>query len=148
VITFPSLNGLVQTAVQARMEFITKTLRMRLSTQATYMMQNKDECHEATRDRVLRRLNEWLTVPSKTARCWWITGQPGVGKSAIAITVADYLRARRPTSAYTTTEDGSSYAIAENGYEPKATLVSQFFINRALSDTANPHNIFRQLLSI
>jgi hypothetical protein len=53
VITSPSLNGLVQTAVQVRMEFITKTLQKRLSTQATYMVQDKDECHEATRDRIL-----------------------------------------------------------------------------------------------
>ena len=102
------------------MDFIMKTLRMRLSTQATYMVQHKDECHEATRDRILLRLNKWLTVPSETERCWWITGKPGVGKSAIAITVADCLTARRPVSAT---------AASEDGYVPKATLFGQFFIN-------------------
>jgi hypothetical protein len=115
------------------MEFITKTLRMRLSTQATYMVQNKDECHEATRDRILLQVHEWLTNPSESTRCWWITGQPGVGKSAIAITVADCLRARRRISAN---------ATAEDGYVPKATLYGQFFINHTLADTADPRNIF------
>jgi hypothetical protein len=115
------------------MEFITKTLRMRLSTQATYMAQHKDECHEATRGQILHQLNEWLMVPSETERCWWITGQPGVGKSAIAITVADCLRARRPISASFTADDE---------YVPKATLFSQFFINHTLAETADPRNIF------
>jgi hypothetical protein len=115
------------------MEFIRKTLQPRLATQATYMRQHKDGCHEVTRDRILLQLNKWLTVPSETERCWWITGQPGVGKSATAITVADCLRARRPISAK---------ATAEGGYVPKATLFSQFFINHTLPETADPHNIF------
>jgi hypothetical protein len=115
------------------MEFITKTLQMRLSTQATYMAQNKDECHEATRDRILLQVNEWLTNPSESERCWWITGQPGVGKSAIAITVADCLRAKHSISAN---------ATAEDGYVTKATLYGQFFVNHTLSDTADPRNIF------
>jgi hypothetical protein len=97
------------------------------------MKQHKDECHEATRDRILLQLNEWLTVPSETQRCWWITGQPGVGKSAIAITVVDCLRARRPITANATSEDG---------YVPKATLFGQFFINHTLPETADPRNIF------
>jgi hypothetical protein len=115
------------------MDFIRTTLRMRQSTQATYLMQYKDECHEATRDQILLRLNEWLSIPSESERCWWITGQPGVGKSAIAVTVADCLRARRPISAY---------ATAEDGYVPKATLCGQFFINHTLPETADPRNIF------
>jgi hypothetical protein len=133
VVASSSLNMSVQTAVQARMDFIQKTLQIRLSTQATYMTQEKDECHEATRDRILRQLDEWLSTPSENERCWWLMGQPGVGKSAIAITVADCLTARRPVSATTTGEDG---------YVPKATLFSQFFINHTLSDTTNPHTIF------
>jgi hypothetical protein len=128
-----SLNRLVQTAVQARMDFIKTTLQIRLSAQATYMMQDKDECHEATRDRIFLQLDEWLSTPSETERCWWVTGQPGVGKSAIAITVADRLTARRPVSAT---------ATAGGGRAPKATLFGQFFINHTLSDTANPHYIF------
>jgi hypothetical protein len=97
------------------------------------MKQHKDECHEATRDRILLQLNEWLTVPSETERCWWITGQPGVGKSAVAVTVADCLRAKRPISAN---------ATAEDEYVAKATLFGQFFINHTLPETADPHNIF------
>jgi hypothetical protein len=115
------------------MDFIKNTLQTRLTTQATYTKQNKDECHEATRDRVLLQLSEWLTIPSETERCWWITGQPGVGKSAIAITVADCLRAKHPISANSTAEDG---------YVAKATLYGQFFVNHTLSDTADPRNIF------
>jgi hypothetical protein len=131
VVASSSLN--VQTAVQARMDFIQKTLQIRLSTQSTYMTQEKDECHEVTRDRILRQLGEWLSTPSETERCWWLTGQPGVGKSAIAITVADCLRGRCPVSANATPEDG---------YVPKATLFGQFFVNHTLPDTADPRNIF------
>jgi hypothetical protein len=115
------------------MDFIRTTLHIRLSPQATYMKQRKDECHEATRDRILLQLDEWLSTPSEAERCWWITGQPGVGKSAIAITVADCLRAQRPVSAN---------AIVEGGHAPRATLFGQFFINHSLSDTADPDNIF------
>jgi hypothetical protein len=128
-----SLNRLVQTAVQACMDFIKTTLQMQLSTQATYMMQDKDECHEATRDCILLQLDKWLSTPSETERCWWVTGQPGVGKLAIAIMVADCLTAQRPVSAT---------ATAEGGHVPKATLFGQFFINHTLSDTTNPHYIF------
>jgi hypothetical protein len=113
------------------MDFITKTLRMQVSDQATYMQQGKHGCHKNTRDRILHRLNEWLTVPSETERCWWITGQPGVGKSAIAVTVSNCLRARRPISAY---------ATPEVGYVPRATLFGQFFIHHSLSN--NPDKIF------
>jgi hypothetical protein len=123
----------VQVAVQARMDFIKTTLQTRSTLQATYMTQQKDECHEATRDRILLQLDEWLSTPSEVERCWWITGQPGVGKSAIAITVADCLRGRSPVSAT---------ATAEDGYVPKATLFGQFFINHTLTETASPHNIF------
>jgi hypothetical protein len=115
------------------MDFIKTALQNRLSTQATYMMQDKDECHEATRDRILIQLDEWLSTPSETERCWWVTGQPGVGKSAIAITVADCLKARRPISASSTAQDG---------YVTKTTLLGQFFVNHILADTATPHNIF------
>jgi hypothetical protein len=115
------------------MDFIKTTLQIRLSTQATYMMQEKEECHPATRDRILLQLNEWLSTPSETERCWWVTGQPGVGKSAIAITVADCLTAGRPLSATATSKDG---------YVAKATLFGQFFINHKLPETTNPHTIF------
>jgi hypothetical protein len=115
------------------MDFIRTTLSERLTTHATYTKQEKDECHEATRDRVLLQLDEWLSVPSDVERCWWITGQPGVGKSAIAITVADCLRARRPVS---------NNSTAKDGHVPNATLLGQFFINHTLAETARPHNIF------
>jgi hypothetical protein len=115
------------------MDFIRTTLSERITTHATYTKQQKDECHEATRDRILLQLDEWLSTPSEVERCWWITGQPGVGKSAIAITVADCLRGRSPVSAT---------ATADDGYVPKATLFGQFFINYTLAETASPHNIF------
>jgi hypothetical protein len=119
------------------MDFIRNTLQARHATQATYIDQKKEECHEATRDQILLDLDRWIIDPSKSdisdKRCWWITGQPGIGKSAIAATVAKCLRARCPISAN---------ATAEAGYVPKATLFSQFFINHTLAETTDPNNIF------
>jgi hypothetical protein len=116
------------------MEYIKTTLHARTTEQATYIHQHKDECHEVTRDRILLRLHEWLSTPSDGKRCWWITGQPGVGKSAIAITVADCLKGRRPVSATTVPVDG--------GYTPRATLYGEFFINHKLLDTTDARHIF------
>jgi hypothetical protein len=127
-----------QRVVAERMEFIKDTLKNSLSTRATYDQQRdlKDECHEATRDRILSRIDDWLSTPSDSnnlSRCWWITGQPGVGKSAIAITVAKCLAARQPMSAY-------PQRTSEN--EPRAKLAGQFFINYTLPDCGNQHFVF------
>jgi WD40 repeat protein len=116
------------------MKFIESVLQKRLA-RATYDQQQKDDCHEVTRDRVLSKLDEWLSVPSDDERCLWVTGQPGVGKSAIAITVAECLLARRKISAI---EGWDS----ESDYSPKATLYGQFFINHTISESADPNCIF------
>jgi hypothetical protein len=120
------------------MEFIKDTLKNRLSTRATYDQQQelKDECHEATRDRILSRIDDWVSAPSDSnspKRCWWITGQPGVGKSAIAITVAKCLAAQQSISAHSQTSEEE---------EPRAKLAGQFFINYTLPDCGNQHFVF------
>ena len=105
------------------MKLIESVLRDRLA-KATYRHQQKDDCHEVTRDRVLSKLDEWLSVPSDNERCLWVTGQPGVGKSAIAITVAECLQAKRRISAVDSWD---------SVYSPKTTLYGQFFINHTIS---------------
>ncbi|KIM41356.1 hypothetical protein M413DRAFT_27718 [Hebeloma cylindrosporum] len=52
------------------------------------------KCHPHTREVVLKRIREWVDDPANLGRMMWITGAPGVGKSAIAETIAEgYLRA-------------------------------------------------------
>jgi hypothetical protein len=114
------------------MKFIESVLQKRFAM-ATYDQQQKDDCHEVTRDRVLSKLDAWLSVPSDDERCLWVTGQPGVGKSAIAITVAECLLARRRISAVDSWD---------SDYSPKATLYGQFFINHTINESADPNCIF------
>jgi hypothetical protein len=114
------------------MKFIESVLQKRLA-RATYDQQEKDDCHEVTRDRVLSKLDAWLSVPSDDEHCLWVTGQPGVGKSAIAITVAECLLARRRISAVDSWD---------SDYSPKATLYGQFFINHTINESADPNCIF------
>jgi hypothetical protein len=118
--------------VAKRMKFIESVLQKHLA-RATYDQQQKDDCHEVTHDRVLSKLDEWLSVPSNHEHCLWVTGQPGVGKSAIAITVAECLLAKRRISA------ADSW---DSHHSPKAILYSQYFINHTISEAANPNCIF------
>jgi hypothetical protein len=114
------------------MKFIESVLQKRFA-RATYDEQQKEDCHEVTRDRVLSKLDEWLSVPSDDERCLWVTGQPGVGKSAIAITVAECLLGKRRISAA---------RLRDVNYSPRATLYGQFFINHTISEAADPNRIF------
>jgi hypothetical protein len=124
-----------QNAVSRRMEFIQTALNNCVAVRATYDQQKdlKSECHEATRERILTKIDRWLSTPSNDTpeRCWWLTGQPGVGKSAIAITVAKSLSA------------GQSVVSTAGQLEPSnAKLYSQFFINHSFPETSSPHFIF------
>jgi len=52
------------------------------------------KCHPHTREVVLKRIMEWVDDPNNRGHIMWITGAPGVGKSAIAETLAEmYLKA-------------------------------------------------------
>jgi hypothetical protein len=120
------------------MEFIQATLNNRVATLATYDRQKdmKDECHEATRERILTKIDCWLSAPLNDTpeRCWWFTGQPGVGKSAIAITVAKSLNAGRSVA--------SNHSTAGQLGPSNAKLYGQFFINHSFPETSSPHFIF------
>ena len=45
-------------------------------------------CHPSTRERILRKIRQWITEDSST-RIFWLSGSTGTGKSAIAQTVAE-----------------------------------------------------------
>ncbi|KAJ7700223.1 hypothetical protein B0H14DRAFT_3651608 [Mycena olivaceomarginata] len=114
--------------IKDRMDFIQRTLKDCVASIATYNQQQdyKHECHEKTREQVLEKIVEWLAAPApddSVDRCQWITGQPGVGKSSIAVTIAQRLQDEKLQS---------------------ARLYGQFFINWSLqgSHTDNPHYIF------
>ena len=77
------------------MDAIRDALSSRLAEDAQYEQQDKTECDEVTRGDVLALIDQWVRMPSDTEHCWWITGKPAVGKSAIGITVAQCLKDRQ-----------------------------------------------------
>lgn len=79
--------------------------------------QKKREYHEQTRKDVLNQIAVWTDQKSGTARCMWVTGRTGVGKSTIGAQVAERL-------------------------EDERSLYAQFFVTRDIADTTNPDNIF------
>ena len=79
------------------MDAIKDALSSRLAENAQYEQQrDKTDCDEVTRGDVLALIDQWVRTPSDTEHCWWITGKPAVGKSAIGITVAQCLKDRQP----------------------------------------------------
>ena len=55
----------------------------------TYKYQKKYPCDPGTRKEILANIIEWTTDISSTARCFfWMSGDPGVGKSAITASIA------------------------------------------------------------
>ncbi len=81
------------------MRRIRDALSIRLAGDAQYEHQDKTECDEVTRGYILTEIDQWVRTPSDTEHCWWITGKPAVGKSAIGITVAQCLKDRQPIQA-------------------------------------------------
>lgn len=79
--------------------------------------QKKREYHDKTRKQVLDRITTWTYQESETARCMWITGKAGVGKSTIGVQVAKRL-------------------------EDENSLSAQFFVSRDIPHTTDPDNIF------
>src|ERR1700743_3129674 len=51
-------------------------------------------CSEGTREDILKVIDEWST-DFDAPNILWVTGQPGVGKSAIATSVVEHLRASK-----------------------------------------------------
>ena len=63
---------------------------------ATYEYQKKYPCDPGTRKDILADIMEWTTDISPTARCFfWMSGDPGVGKSAITASIAKESKRRK-----------------------------------------------------
>jgi hypothetical protein len=48
------------------------------------------KCHPGTREKVLTRIKDWIATGEGTSRILWLYGSAGVGKSAIAQTIAEH----------------------------------------------------------
>ncbi|KAM6497627.1 hypothetical protein JOM56_005575 [Amanita muscaria] len=67
------------------------TLKEFVSFRALYNSSAQDptrRVHPGTRRRVLKRILDWIDTPSAKERIFWLHGPAGVGKSAIAQTIA------------------------------------------------------------
>jgi hypothetical protein len=85
---------------------------------ATYEYQKKYPCDPDTRKEILADIIEWTTDISNTARCFFrMSGDPGVGKSAIMVSIAKESKHRK-------------------------VLWAQLFINRNDARTVNPQFFF------
>jgi WD40 repeat protein len=85
---------------------------------ATYESQKKYPCDDGTRKEILDDIMEWVNDVSDTARCFfWLSGDPGVGKSAITASIAQACKRRK-------------------------VLWAQFFINRNDARTVDPRLFF------
>src|SRR5882762_7573578 len=85
---------------------------------ATYEFQKKYPCDPGTRKEILDDIMDWTADISDTARCFfWMSGDPGVGKSAITASIAKESKRRR-------------------------VLWAQLFINRNDARTVDPRFFF------
>jgi hypothetical protein len=84
----------------------------------TYGDQGKPPCDEDTRVGILADIKRWVDdVSSRSQNFFWLTGDPGCGKSAITASLARYCK-------------------------DSGTLWAQFFINRNNEATTNPQFYF------
>lgn len=51
------------------------------------------KCHPATRQSLRGRINDWIVKPERHWRMLWVLGPAGVGKSAVAQTIAEETKA-------------------------------------------------------
>ncbi|KAF5353339.1 hypothetical protein D9756_008085 [Leucocoprinus leucothites] len=51
-------------------------------------------CHPKTRTTTRSAINEWLANPARASNMYWLLGSAGVGKSAIAQTIAEEIQVR------------------------------------------------------
>ncbi|KAF8988047.1 hypothetical protein BDQ17DRAFT_1314799, partial [Cyathus striatus] len=70
------------------------------------------KCHPDTRERVIEEIKKWVNTPDTENRIMWLNGAAGVGKSAIAQTIAEQCD-----------EDSED------------TLISSFFFSRTFTGT-------------
>lgn len=101
------------------------SLSSKLAINFGYHHQGKQECHPATRNKILRELDRWMRKSDSRSPCWWITGIAGVGKSAVAMTAVECLLDRRVIQATNT-----SSRIVPDIEAP--LLCAQYFFNHTL----------------
>lgn len=118
------------------MQSVKRVLSTRVAQQYRYSDQAKDECHTATRNKVLSQISEWIT--SAATRCMWMTGNAGVGKSAIAITASECLSDQRALTSNMLDVDDSK------PLEDAPIFVAHYFCNHLL-DSSSIHNLFPTL---
>ncbi|KDR84412.1 hypothetical protein GALMADRAFT_220170 [Galerina marginata CBS 339.88] len=107
-----SLDQHVQ-AIQDRMPQRQQTL-----PNATFQVQNKIPCDPGTRKLVLEEIMKWISDIREDSSCFfWLSGDPGVGKSAVTASIAQECKRRK-------------------------ILWAQFFINRNDASTTDPQLYF------
>jgi WD domain, G-beta repeat len=85
---------------------------------AKYGSQNKNPCDPDTRTEILGMITKWIIDVSSTSQCFfWLSGDPGIGKSAITASVAKECMRR-------------------------GILWAQFFVNRNDARTVDPKILF------
>jgi nucleoside-triphosphatase THEP1 len=107
-----------QDQIDRRLKYIEKTLGNRVVPQAS-KEHRKREYLDETRKKVLNEIGVWARTHSDTKdtkNCWWITGQPAVGKSTIGVKVAET-------------------------FENEKSLYAQYFVTRNIQATTDPENI-------
>lgn len=101
-----------------RERFLQQTLCKVALSNTSYDDQGKLPCDEDTRVEILADIKRWVDdVSAGSQNFFWLTGDPGCGKSAIAASLARYCK-------------------------DAGTLWAQFFINRNNEATTNPRFYF------
>jgi DNA replication protein DnaC len=105
-------------AAEERERFFQHTLSKVALSNTAYDDQGKPPCDEDTRVEILKDIKRWVDdVSDSSQNFFWLTGDPGCGKSAITASIAKYCK-------------------------DAGTLWAQFFINRNKEDTTNPRRYF------
>jgi len=101
-----------------RRQFLDRTLYRYALRDTGYDRQGKDPCDPETRVEILATIKEWVNDVSETSQnFFWLTGDPGSGKSAITASFARECK-------------------------DAGVLWAQFFINRNNESTTNPQFYF------
>ncbi|KIM21462.1 hypothetical protein M408DRAFT_333430 [Serendipita vermifera MAFF 305830] len=117
-----------------------------------------DECMEGTREDILRTLLDWV-ADSGATNIFWLNGQAGVGKSAIAASLVEKLRdiARLGSSFFFQREKSDAmttgalwrtvaYGLARQYPTLRKHFIAPLEANEALLTTVNIDKIFLKLI--
>ncbi|KIM21461.1 hypothetical protein M408DRAFT_36740, partial [Serendipita vermifera MAFF 305830] len=117
-----------------------------------------DECMEGTREDVLKAVFDWV-ADYEAANIFWLTGHPGVGKSAIAASLVEKLRdtARLGSSFFFQRERSNAmttsalwrtiaYGLARQYPTLRKHLIATLEADEALLTTVSIEKLFRKLI--